>query len=110
LVIEDILEIEGTPFNEWQEPKDFERLTAMHPKERIVLEHPGIVSISTRAVDLIAPLGRGQRGLLVAPPRTGKTILLKEIAHAIRKTSPETALILLLVTNDLRKLPTSGAP
>jgi len=97
LVIEDILEIEGTPFNEWQEPKDFERLTAMHPKERIVLEHPGIVSISTRAVDLIAPLGRGQRGLLVAPPRTGKTILLKEIAHAIRKTSPETALILLLV-------------
>ena len=56
LVIEDILEIEGTPFNEWQEPKDFERLTAMHPKERIVLEHPGIVSISTRAVDLIAPL------------------------------------------------------
>jgi len=97
LTVDEILEIEGIPYAQWQEPKDFERLTAMHPKERIVLENPSTPSISTRAVDLIAPLGRGQRGLLVAPPRTGKTILLKEIAHAIRKTSPETALILLLV-------------
>jgi transcription termination factor Rho len=97
LTIEEILDVEGIPAADWREPKDFERLTAMHPVERIVLEHPGTRSITPRAVDLIAPLGRGQRGLIVAPPRTGKTILLKEIAHAIRATSPETALILLLV-------------
>ena len=97
LVVEEILEIEGIPLAEWQEPKDFERLTAMHPVERIVLEHPQTRSVTPRAVDLVAPLGRGQRGLLVAPPRTGKTIMLKEIAHAIRINSPETVLILLLV-------------
>ena len=97
LVAEEILNIEGIPTTEWLEPKDFERLTAMHPTSRIVLERTGDRSISPRAVDLIAPLGRGQRGLLVAPPRTGKTILLKEIAHAIRSNSPETVLLILLV-------------
>jgi transcription termination factor Rho len=97
LAVDEVLKVEGIPVSDWREPKDFERLTAMHPVERIVLEHPGTRSITPRAVDLIAPLGRGQRGLVVAPPRTGKTILLKEIAHAIRTTSPETALILLLV-------------
>ena len=54
-------------------------------------------TLSTRAVDLIAPLGKGQRALIVAPPRTGKTILMKHIAQAIRSTSPEVRLILLLV-------------
>jgi transcription termination factor Rho len=97
LVAEEILSIEGIPTAEWVEPKDFDRLTAMHPTSRIVLERTGDRSISPRAVDLIAPLGRGQRGLLVAPPRTGKTILLKEIAHAIRSNSPDTVLLLLLV-------------
>ncbi len=53
------------------------------PSERIVLENPKTRSITTRAIDLIAPLGRGQRGLIVAPPRTGKTILLKDIAQSI---------------------------
>ena len=97
LIAEEILSIEGIPRADWMEPKDFERLTAMHPTSRLVLERTGDRSISPRAVDLIAPLGRGQRGLLVAPPRTGKTILLKEIAHAIRSNSPETVLLLLLV-------------
>jgi transcription termination factor Rho len=60
-----------------------------------VLETPR--GVSTRAIDLVAPLGRGQRGLIVAPPRTGKTILLKDIARAILANSPETCLILLLV-------------
>ncbi len=97
LAAEEIIEIEGIPFNQWQDPVDFERLTAMHPTERIVLENPRSRSISARAVDLIAPLGRGQRGLIVAPPRTGKTILLKDIAQAILSSSPDTTLIVLLV-------------
>src|ERR1041384_7846267 len=56
-----------------------------------------MLSISCRAIDLLTPLGRGQRGLIVAPPRVGKTILLKEIAQAIRVNHPEIILILLLV-------------
>jgi transcription termination factor Rho len=62
-----------------------------------MLENPNTNSISARAVDLLTPLGRGQRGLIVAPPRVGKTILLKEVAKAIRVNHPEIVLILLLV-------------
>src|SRR6201999_1692349 len=69
----------------------------MHPNERIILENSQVKSVTPRAVDLIAPLGRGQRGLIVAAPRTGKTILLKDIALSILAHSPETHLILLLV-------------
>ena len=89
--------VEGVPVAEWKETIEFEKLTALHPRERIVLENPKSYSVTTRAIDLIAPLGRGQRGLIVAPPRTGKTVMLKEIAQAIRVNSPETSLILLLV-------------
>src|SRR5438046_4450650 len=62
-----------------------------------MLENPKTNSICARGVDLLAPLGHGQRGLIVAPPRVGKTILLKEIAKAIRVNHPEIVLILLLV-------------
>src|SRR4029077_5717342 len=82
---------------EWKPPTDFEKLTPQFPQGRIMLENPKTNSISARAVDLLAPLGRGQRGLIVAPPRVGKTILLKEIAKAIRINHPEIALIMLLV-------------
>jgi len=95
IALDEVLSIEGVPVGQWQETTEFERLTALHPCERIVLERSG--SITTRAVDLVAPLGRGQRGLIVAPPRTGKTILLKDIARAILANSPETCLILLLI-------------
>lgn len=97
MTVEKILNIEGIPVDEWKENTEFEKLTAMHPNERIVLENPRSRSITTRAIDLISPLGRGQRGLIVAPPRTGKTVMLKEIAQAIRVNAPDTALILLLV-------------
>ena len=85
------------PAAEWQEPTAFDNLTPLFPEGRILLENPKTNSISARAVDLLTPLGRGQRGLIVAAPRVGKTILLKEIAKAIRANHPEIILIILLV-------------
>lgn len=95
--VDEILTIEDVPASEWRETKPFDNLTALFPDHRIVLENPKSHSISGRAMDLIAPLGRGSRGLIVAPPRTGKTVLLKDIAQAIIQNSPETKVILLLV-------------
>jgi transcription termination factor Rho len=97
LTIDEVLTIENIPVAEWRPTVEFDRLTALHPTERLVLENSKSRSISPRAIDLIAPLGRGQRGLIVAAPRTGKTILLKDIALSILANSPETHLILLLV-------------
>ena len=92
-----ITSIEGTRAAEWKSPTPFDKLTPLFPQERIILEAPKEPTLSTRAVDLIAPLGKGQRALIVAPPRTGKTILMKDLAQAICSTSPEVHLILLLV-------------
>jgi len=97
MALEEVLGVEGIPIEQWTEPKQFDQLTALFPDRRILLENSQTKSVSARAVDLIAPLGRGQRGLIVAPPRAGKTILLKDIAMAIRVNSPEVHLILLLV-------------
>jgi len=97
LAVDQIHTIEGIPAESWTAPKPFDSLTATFPTERIVLENPITRSIIARAVDLITPLGRGQRALIVAPPRTGKTIFLKEIAQAIRASSPESEVIMLLV-------------
>ena len=93
----EIVAIEGIPVAEWQPPTPFDKLTPLFPQERILLEALKDPTLSTRAVDLIAPLGKGQRALIVAPPRTGKTILMKHVAQAIRSTSPDVKLILLLV-------------
>ena len=97
LMLDEVTAIEGLPPQEWQEPTAFDNLTPLFPDGRIFLEHPKANSVSARAVDLLTPLGRGQRGLIVAPPRVGKTILLKEIAKAIRLNHPEIVLIILLV-------------
>src|SRR5437667_3425838 len=97
LMLEEITIIEGKAADHWREPTDFDKLTPQFPQGRIMLENPKTNSISARAVDLLAPLGRGQRGLIVAAPRVGKTILLKEIAKAIRVNHPEIVLIILLV-------------
>ncbi len=95
--LDSIMAIEGIPAAEWKPPTPFDKLTPLFPQERIMLEAPKEPALSTRAVDLIAPLGKGQRALIVAPPRTGKTILMKHVAQAIRATSPDVRLILLLV-------------
>jgi len=97
LALDFVHTIEGVPASEWVIPKPFDSLTATFPTERIILENPVTRSVIARAVDLITPLGRGQRALIVAPPRTGKTIMLKEIAQAIRASSPESHVIMLLV-------------
>jgi transcription termination factor Rho len=97
LSLETVTSVEDQPVEDWTQPTHFDKLTPQFPQGRIILENPKTNSISARAVDLLTPLGRGQRGLIVAPPRVGKTILLKEIAKAIRVNHPEIVLILLLV-------------
>jgi transcription termination factor Rho len=97
LSLDKVTHVEGQPAEEWKQPTAFDKLTPQFPQGRIILENPNTSSVCARAVDLLAPLGRGQRGLIVAPPRVGKTILLKEIAKAIRANYPEIVLILLLV-------------
>ncbi|EEZ31912.1 transcription termination factor Rho [Brucella sp. NF 2653] len=77
----------------------FDNLTPLYPNERfkMELEVPTSKDLSPRVIDLVAPLGKGQRGLIVAPPRTGKTVLLQNIAHSITANHPECYLIVLLI-------------
>ncbi|GAB4528769.1 MAG: transcription termination factor Rho [Parvularculaceae bacterium] len=77
----------------------FDNLTPLYPDERLKMEieDPTIKDYSARVIDLVAPLGKGQRALIVAPPRTGKTVILQNIAHSIAKNHPECYLIVLLI-------------
>ena len=77
----------------------FDNLTPLYPNERIRMEidNPTLKDLSPRVIDLVAPLGKGQRALIVAPPRTGKTVLLQNIAHSITSNHPECYLIVLLI-------------
>jgi len=77
----------------------FDNLTPLYPDERLKMEieNPTTKDLSARVIDLVAPLGKGQRGLIVAPPRTGKTVLLQNIAHSITTNHPECYLIVLLI-------------
>ncbi|MBK8456197.1 MAG: transcription termination factor Rho [Phyllobacteriaceae bacterium] len=76
----------------------FDNLTPLYPNERLRMEtETPTKDLSSRVIDLIAPLGKGQRGLIVAPPRTGKTVLLQNIAHSITANHPECYLIVLLI-------------
>ncbi|MBD9528064.1 MULTISPECIES: transcription termination factor Rho [Paracoccus] len=77
----------------------FDNLTPLYPNERLKMEieDPTIKDRSARIIDLVAPIGKGQRSLIVAPPRTGKTVLLQNIAHSIEKNHPECYLIVLLI-------------
>jgi transcription termination factor Rho len=77
----------------------FDNLTPLYPDARLRMEtdNPATKDLSSRVIDLVAPLGKGQRGLIVAPPRTGKTVLLQNIAHSITSNHPECYLIVLLI-------------
>src|SRR5438876_1234811 len=74
----------------------FEDLTPLHPNQRLVLETDA-EELAARVIDLVTPIGKGQRGLIVSPPRAGKTVLLQKIALAVQKNHPEVYLIILLV-------------
>jgi transcription termination factor Rho len=94
-----LLKVESVNF----EPPDlsgdkilFDNLTTIHPNSRFKMEYDP-QAISTRVIDLLCPIGKGQRGLIVAPPRAGKTVLLQNIANAIAKNHPEVCLIVLLI-------------
>ena len=94
-----LLKVEAINFENPEQAKDkilFDNLTPLYPDERIHLETKE-GDVSTRIMDLLTPIGKGQRGLIVAPPRTGKTMLLQSIAHSMTQNHPEIILIVLLI-------------
>ncbi|MCH8208529.1 MAG: transcription termination factor Rho [Nitrospinae bacterium] len=95
-----LLKVEAINFEHPEKTKDkilFDNLTPLYPSERIQLETPNGTDHSARIMDLMTPIGKGQRGLIVAPPRTGKTMLLQSIANSITTNYPEIVLIVLLI-------------
>ncbi|WP_371582762.1 transcription termination factor Rho [Streptomyces sp. NBC_01314] len=92
----DIERINGRTPQELRGRPHFHDLTPLHPRERMRLEHPAS-GLTGRLVDLLAPVGKGQRGLIVAPPKTGKTVLLQQVAAAIAANHPEARLMVVLL-------------
>jgi transcription termination factor Rho len=88
--------INGEPALENREKVLFDNLTPLYPNERLHLEYDS-ANMTTRIIDLLTPVGKGQRCLVVAPPRAGKTVLLQDLAHAVTANHPEVTLIVLLI-------------
>lgn len=91
-----VARVNGLPPQSLRGRPHFRDLTPLHPRQRMRLETPS-GGPSTRIVDLVAPIGKGQRGLIVAPPRTGKTVLLQQIAAAVAENHPESHLMVVLL-------------
>jgi len=94
-----LLKVEAVDQEDPDKAKDktlFDNLTPLFPNKRFILETTPD-ELSTRVVDLVCPIGKGSRGLIVAPPRTGKTVLMQKMANAILKNNPETYLFILLI-------------
>jgi transcription termination factor Rho len=94
--VEEVHEIEGLSPDEYSQRKPFEELTPLDPAPRLTLEHPDCPP-ACRLIDLFCPIGYGTRGLIVSPPKAGKTILLQQIAAGIKHNHPEVELIALLI-------------
>ena len=94
--LREIVDVEGGPPEEYMSVKSFEDLTPINPENWLRLE-TGPEPLTTRVMDLVTPLGKGQRALIVAPPRTGKTVMLQHISQGIAKNYPELTLIVLLI-------------
>ena len=92
-----VLQVNGRPVEFIRDRAHFEHLTPLFPDEKFDLTSGRTCNISTRVVDMFAPIGKGQRALIVAPPKTGKTLLLKDIANAIAENHPETYIMILLI-------------
>ncbi|MGI5423535.1 transcription termination factor Rho [Streptomyces sp. CA-179760] len=92
----DVVRVDGREPGEVRGRRHFRDLTPLHPHERLRLEHPA-AGVTGRVVDLIAPVGKGQRGLLVAPPKTGKTVILQQLAAAFAGNHPGSRLMVLLL-------------
>jgi len=92
-------EINFAPPDQVRHRINFDNLTPLYPDERLTLEieDPTLKDLTTRIIDIICPIGKGQRALIVAPPRTGKTVMLQNIAHAIAANHPECYLLVLLI-------------
>ena len=91
-----VTSINGFHPSEGQKRYNFEDMTPIFPNERLVMERPG-GTVAMRIVDLISPIGKGQRGMIVSPPKAGKTTLLKDVAKSILKNNPNMHLIILLI-------------
>ncbi|QDS93185.1 hypothetical protein FF011L_19450 [Roseimaritima multifibrata] len=111
--VREIQSVDGRTPEEYLEVKDFDSLTAENPDEWLRLEI-GRQPITNRVIDLLAPLGKGQRALIVAPPRSGKTVMLQNISQGIAQNHPEVKLIVLLIderpeeVTDMRRNVTGG--
>ncbi|MFD7407874.1 transcription termination factor Rho [Streptomyces sp. NPDC059866] len=92
----EVAHVNGRTPEEVRGRRHFRDLTPLHPRERLRLEHPAS-GLAGRVVDLLSPVGKGQRGLLVAPPKTGKTVLLQQIAAAVAGNHPECRLMVVLL-------------
>ncbi|HIU48719.1 MAG TPA: transcription termination factor Rho [Candidatus Avimonoglobus intestinipullorum] len=89
--------INGDPIDVALKRKNFERLTPIYPTEKLTLDTGNKTKYASRLLDIIAPIGKGQRGMIVAPPKAGKTTLIKQIAQSISKNHPDVTLIVLLI-------------
>jgi transcription termination factor Rho len=94
--VKEIVEVEGMAPDDYPKVKTFDQLTPINPESWLRLE-TGQQPLTTRIMDLLTPLGKGQRALIVAPPRTGKTVLLQQVSQAVSTNHPELSLVMLLV-------------
>ncbi|MEJ7624211.1 MAG: transcription termination factor Rho [Pyrinomonadaceae bacterium] len=95
-----LIKVEAINFEAPEQSREkifFDNLTPLYPDEQLSMELPDPDKLSARVIDLVTPIGKGQRGLIVAPPRTGKTMLLQTIANSITENHPEVTLIVLLI-------------
>ncbi|PZR52091.1 transcription termination factor Rho [Xylanimonas oleitrophica] len=89
--------VNGMSPEEARQRSEFNKLTPLYPQERLRLENPEATKLTPRVIDIVAPIGKGQRGLIVAPPKAGKTIIMQQIANAITTNNPEVHLMVVLV-------------
>jgi transcription termination factor Rho len=96
-VVTNLLGVQDLPLDQWRPSPYFQSLTSVNPFENYRLSSPGDVDKSMILLELLTPIGKGQRGLIVAPPRTGKTILMEKIANGIAHNHPDAEIMLLLI-------------